>query len=1285
MPRATFARCSCPSRLLAHILRRMAARGGGGRRTQTVSIGARGRFVSKNARGVHKLLTFPTERRSPSDTSLEPRATRTRGDAASTAADAAAGAMDSDDEARAPHADRKRPAPVHFRDYTDVDVDEEEREAHEAVRGGMVDEEEDDDRGFSDEEWEGGFDDASGSDMDDEDDDGTRADGERAGSPDGGLSGVDALVRQLVLEADTILCADAVNWPQVTSCSLRACAKSILARSAAISDAILSRRDFVKGTWFVEKRGRPELLRRVAAIVLVSTLAVLISSPHQAAAIAAIVCKLYPYMSLTGMTSPENPLKLTKAAGLGSSTKPRSVTCKLFAPGELESVEIRVGDAPAAVVASMLSFEGPEELMTMSSGPFLAFPVEKGVVDASGIDVAQLYAEMLADIELRNFTAARAHTPNDDDAFTPPALYPIRQSSSSSSRSAAGASSSASSLSSSSSSSSSSSFSSSLHPPADCNLAAASVVNRCRVAALRGSRDVRNDVLRVPSHVFRDPFFVDKLFQRTIVRCDSGDAMWREMEAAAGADALERIQEAAVPFGGHRYAFRVAEMYEDSIDAWEAAWKLQATYCIYRAYHMHPFLVPIGVCRDGVAVSFHTGRSAVPVMAGAMCGRSWKWWSPQNVATLAVGAKLTGARNETVEKLDEKRVSMFELRSVVLSIAETLEAAIAQKPKLVVRAADGTVFVPLPFLQLCLLDLAEEQTQAARVGNVCMQCAVETPLLRWRGVLDMCSCSAFMSADTLLNTPSDVIAQVEAEEEAVAARTKVAFRDARSINAFPVLSLEGFAERLVVCSDGISTNGIGETVNVMLRIPLTRGGKHGSRDVFVGDAMHLLNLLINHSLEAVLGILQGTGSMKTFKDLWLASCSRDVRTYGCAGAHMHSIACLPPDANERIRYAYMVRMLLVAALWPPGDSCAEVWSTMNDLVLPVVDIIMEFFAPHDRVNGATTSVLNCVRAARGAHVFKAKFLARCPHTGTKQQLTHHIATHSFSSWMRFGSPAFTSMSAFEFVHRNTRDAVQASSRQDLNTDPSVARVQSMRTWRLEMQRRIASQMRTAPLHRVNPGRTGGIPHGSPAENSTRVHAQGILEAVESALDTLRSMGVTMASLRPSADRTSDCELPHRLDDCTVTVSSTCWVPVHGYLLEMVGTVADEVPPVPPLLAAQFVSVEQPEDEKETSMPETRVGVFLMSAAVALSCRGRNITLLVGHEVALGRRTECPLRGVLKEVVEPEARANVVCVLQSVGGVLGAAWAPTPTPSSRTLVTVGPVHPALVALKGSWLR
>jgi len=468
----------------------------------------------------------------------------------------------------------------------------------------------------------------------------------------------------------------------------------------------------------------------------------------------------------------------------------------------------------------------------------------------------------------------------------------------------------------------------------------------------------------------------------------------------------------------------------------------------------------IALSRDGVAVSFQDGRSVVPVMGAAACGKPASLWSPAHVATIAVGAKVVAdsAKTPPICDVNLRRIAHAELRTAVSDIGEALKAAILGQPQLIIHAPDmAEMYVPFPYLMSLVVDQPEERLLAAKRGYFCLQCSPKT----WMEELRRASPAQASRIAGACGKPHALRELVDSVERTLADGYKRASSAvSRHFEQFrPITPLETFAALMLVPPYGLPI-AVAPSINVMLRIPFQSDG----RSLFTGDPLHLFKLAIDHTLDVLSELLKRHRRQDRYKRLWRQSSAADPSTSGCAGSHKESPLAVPATHNEPQRYAFFLRSLMLTARC--GD---EEQDFVRDVMVPLAEAITLFYTPHRRDVGPLITPLVCFRATFAAYRFclgfatwKQMFLEEGRDMHRAMQLSHHNLIHALDAWLRNGTSTTTNMGLFEKAHRDSRAASQAGTRQYMAQNPGVQVQQTKAHWRMQMSQAVAADVSFAP-------------------------------------------------------------------------------------------------------------------------------------------------------------------------------------------------------------------------------
>jgi hypothetical protein len=844
-------------------------------------------------------------------------------------------------------------------------------------------------------------------------------------------------------------------------------------------------------------------------------------------------------------------------------------------------------------------------------------------------------------------------------------------------------------------------------------------------------------------------------FARMIVRCDDGDDLWRRLQryfnaSERGREQLCAVKRASVQVGEATFVFRVSHAYEDGWEAMVASGNIASVRVDLERDGSKTFMLPIALSRDGVSVSFADGRSVVPVMAAAQCGSIGKWWSPRHMVALSVGAKVSPQAKESDKVLDynARRLAHAELRTILVRIAHALQGAIEGKPTVkVVDDVTGDTFIPIPYFASLIVDQPEESTLSCKKKHWCVSCNDHSPL---ESLLSLMTSPMPRWHDPAPQKPGSVMRYVNDLEAGLVEVVPRLDRLVRRSDGghyvhfmHPIVPIEAFGEIMTVFPDEDVRSGVFRDTNVMLRRP---GNPLDGRRPFSGDPMHLFSLAIQHTMEELREIFSSRrDALRQYKQVWVASSSKDEGTVGVGGRHkVAPWLSLPAHHNERERYAFLLRATLVASRL--SDPC--VVRFVDRVMLPLAEAIMAFYSAHDRELGQSTTLHSWVRVSDCILLFcegyNCFFEERLRNRGVvihdARFMSHHNLIHCVDAWRRFGTPVVTHMSPFEKGHHDARVASRATTRQYCNVNPTAQVTQTRALWRTQMTKSLWPKGPSAGSRRERFHGEGWIARRS----FTSDMPPNLLRTVNRAAQELRR-----AHGRFVADNGNEVEGPLHV----FGTSTECWIAINGYALEVKGyTPGGNSSAIPFLLAVHSVRIpavrggftrgrprfrrerlakrrrhdaeyeddergglleadeasdeekdekEEEEDEEEDKEEGGEEGededvdtgscaIFVFGAAVQHRVGDEEdsatVTILLGHAPSITSREvmrESPIANVLVPKCAFD-RYDHACFLADVGGVLGGLWTPT-SAGGRMVSTFGPVHAALVAPRPSWLK
>ena len=1086
---------------------------------------------------------------------------------------------------------------------------------------------------------------------------------------------------RFALRADCVnLSADASYWRPLAWSSVSGAATALRDRAADMTVTVVARLKAghvsVPDAWSETCRTRPRIYRRIVGILFAcwdDYSRRTYSGKWNARGVARVIFLLHPFTPapVDSAAFDRETARLSYLSGLAPQELLHRISMPLvggqkITSAEEDTVSGAVLDPVAAAVASMLTFESIESLEHMAGGPYIALPLDRTVAHPpSSADVAHL-ARTLNQGALRLFRTTESLAGYGDGDIAAVDLD-------------------------------------------ECHDPLAAGVRSAELAAdhPRGF-DPATAIARIPITQLPPAFWRGDTKNRTVIVCTDEDPLWvmvRDFFTENGDLAtLERIRRGGVTFEGLTYVFRVFQTFEDSIEASHAFLNGGIRF----PQGAKPILFPVALSRDGVASSMAIARSVIPMMVAGMCGATSKWWSSRLVAILAVGSCLSPGKAGSVSDLNARRLHHMEEREVITRIAHVLHSALFGEPSVVITSTKtDTVYVPLPYVASFVVDQVEEQKMASRMGTWCSVCTSESPLHRWGQVLAVMQSRggaaavedekdddggeegaeaaerlqvaherAKAEAIRACAEPTVVRRHVLEWEAQLAECLKRKFNPATHVHLQPVMPLEAFAEATMI-SD----------VNVMLREPLSRDGRHP----FAGDPMHLLSLAMKHTLALLKGGMQ-LREQEEFRAAWVSSASHDPRTHGIAGNHVedqHRLQLEPPDfANETQRYSYFLRAFILAQFASQRHR-----EFVCEVMRPLARVILLFYAPHDRVAGPVLTSLDCATAAWHVAKFRKSFTRwHLDHVGpvdARVELSHENLAHSVSAWLRFGSSVLTSMSPFEKRHQVSRLSVNATSRQTVDSDASIPLKLTIAATRLQTCSALAAEASGIPDRRRRGTRDGGI--------TADMEKLEVIPADVSAWVRLALRCLTDGEVPLFSDDGDDVVLPDEVE--IIQLSKSCWIPVHSYCVDTVGFFPNEdVASIPFLFAAKYVAVagrEEPPPDAAAAAPAVvaprtwSAGPFLFGGAAEVRVRRVSDDGATRMTVLLGRTLDPQPSPSGVDIacfsVPTRGSYNAVCPLWAVGGVHGALWQMAESAEAMTLSTIGVVHPALVAVKRSWLR
>jgi hypothetical protein len=849
-------------------------------------------------------------------------------------------------------------------------------------------------------------------------------------------------------------------------------------------------------------------------------------------------------------------------------------------------------------------------------------------------------------------------------------------------------------------------------------------------------------MLRVSAAVLPSEFIADGHWRRWIIECSGTDRAWVLLESVLSPGEVELVRRGGVSVDGKLYCVRVAARYEDSLEAWSAHLSVCHVRDSLRERGIASLMFPIMMGQDGVLTTAGGDGSTTPVMVATICGRPGRFWSARNVAFCGFSAKEKAGIDGNASfgaSVDNGRLHHAVLRAAIAWVGEDLSAVLSCRPPVIIKDKDSdAILVPIPYVAGLLVDqpehaaLSSTRQLGTAHGRDCGKCWETHYLSEWH---DLVQAAVKATEDPGVGVhvvhAAEACRSADRTERAVFAGDDHGERAAVAHKLKTVMPIDAFASSVSV---GPPQSGHTDDdaplgpLDVTLHNP-TDPSSCGAQ-LYVPDGLHLFKLAMQHSLDlfdrAVLSPAKTLSSRLTI--LW-DRCAVSVgiggssTTAGLCGLHRRSIVQAPSTASEPQAFAHFLRFCLLATwlLEPTGDDeSADTDSAhkltgrrlLHDVLLPLARAILLYYPPHHRASAAVQTLPRTMLVTYLLLSFSTSYathhretLRAPPHY--KVDLSHHNLTHCPSSWLRFGSSALCSMSAFEHTHARTRQAAAGTSLQTIATDASSPSRLASSAHAVSLALRIApgdeaaevsrgiavcsddagvASRRTKHVNMPRSRRSEAAPMpisaASEAFFSAPLYAELIAGLFRASVDARRDPISDDGSARLLPESADSESLDTVVRDVArhARVVPRVVLPLHSYCLQ-----------VRPLNGEQRLDVANAvflhalcSTGRGDGPPGFGVAPLLLCWCVSCELavgpgRTTRVTLLFGH---IPERVDSPLRPWVQAFRVPEpVQPNAVCFLRDVGVVLGAVW----NRYNNSLRSVGAVHPAIVALRRSLLR